>query len=299
MEKVLIIYHRVDFDGAFSGSIANKFAREIGCTTELFGWTYGDDIPDIKYLEKFNRVVLVDLSFPPEVMIYLKSQNNFKVIWIDHHITAINNSYSNNYSDIEGLRRDGTAACELCWEYFYPALIFPKVVEFIGCYDVWDKTRYSWDNIILPFQYGLRTRYSIKAFMISPQAFNNLIFENIDLDEIIHEGEIILKYLDRSWNSACKVYSFDVKVAGKYRGICILTTEFTSNIFNSVRDNYDVVICCNRRGPDVYNLSMYKDTNKCPEFSCGGYRWFNGQKCAAGCTVNFEEFKKLITECEI
>ena len=262
MEKVLIIYHRVDFDGAFSGCIANNCAKECGYETELLGWTYGDDIPDISYLEKYNEIILVDLSFPPEVMSYLKIQNKFRFTWIDHHTTAINNSYSHNYSDINGLRRDGTAACELCWEFFYPSLLIPKVIEYIGCYDVWDKTRYSWDNIVLPFQYGLRTRYNIKAFMLS-QVYKDLIFENIDLDEIIHEGEIVLKYLDRNWRSACKVYSFDVRVAGKYKGICILTTEFTSNIFNSVRDNYDVVICCNRRGPDVYNLSMYKDTNKC------------------------------------
>ena len=302
MEKILIIYHRVDFDGVFSGKIVEKFIQDCGFDAELFGWNYGDELPNFNEIENnYSKIIMVDISFSPEIMIYLRTQCKIEVIWIDHHKTAIEFSYQNQYSDLPGIRRNGTAACELCWEYCYPNLPVPKVIEFVGCYDVWDKIRYSWDNIILPFQYGLKTRYNMKTFMLS-SIFNDLIYENIDLDEIIHEGEIILKYLERTWSSACKVYSFEVRVAGKYRGICLLTTEFTSNVFNSVMKDYDVVICCNRKGPDTFNLSMYKEQDKCPEFSCGQYLSnYNGggHNSAAGCTIGFEDFRKLIVDCEI
>lgn len=302
-KKALVIFHRVDYDGVFSAAIALDALKrtETVEVAEYFGWNYGDELPDFEMIyNNYTDLIMVDISFPADIMLRLKELfvGEREIVWIDHHITAIENSYQEGYSDFPGIRRNGTAACELCWEYFYPTCPVPRIIEYIGCYDVWDKLRYSWDNQILPLQYGLRTRYGVNAQILFP-IFDDLLYEVIDLDEIIHEGDIILKYLEKSWKSACKVYSFEVKVAGKYKGICLLTTEFTSNVFNSIAKDYDVVICCNRKGPDTFNLGMYKDQDKCPEFSCGGYRWFKGHKGAAGCVINFEDFKKLIVDCEI
>jgi oligoribonuclease NrnB/cAMP/cGMP phosphodiesterase (DHH superfamily) len=300
-KKALVIFHRVDFDGLLSAAITLDALKRNDIEAEYLGWNYGDELPDFERIcNDYTDLVMVDISFPADIMLRLGGTDR-NITWIDHHITAIENSYQEGYSGLPGIRRNGTAACELCWEYFYPTCPVPRVIEYLGYYDVWNKTRYSWDNQVLPFQYGLKTRYGVNPKTFFP-VFEDLLYEVIDLDEIIHEGDIILKYLERTWKSACKTYSFEIRVAGKYKGICILTTEFTSNIFNSVAEEYDVVVCCNRKGPDTYNLGMYKDQNKCPEFNCGEYMknyGGGGHKGSSGGTLSFEEFKKLITDCEI
>ena len=304
-KKVLVIIHRVDFDGLLSAAIALDALNREGTEAEYLGWTYGNNLPDFKEIcNIYTDIIIVDICFSADIMLRLKEVfiGDRNIIWIDHHITAIENSYREGYSDLPGIRRNGTAACELCWEYFYPTCPVPRVVEYLGCYDVWDKIRYSWDNQTLPFQYGLRTRYGVTPKTFLP-IFEDLVYEVIDLDEIIHEGKIILRYLERTWKSASKVYSFEVRVAEKYKGICVLTTDFTSNIFNSVSKDYDIMICCNRRESDTFNIGMYKNQARCPEFNCGEYMKANynggGDVGSSGGTLNFEEFRKLIINCEL
>lgn len=304
-KKVLVIFHRVDFDGLLSAAIVLDALSKKGTTVEYLGWNYGDELPEFEEIyNTYTDIIIVDISFPADIMLRLRETfiGDRSVVWIDHHITAIENSYQEGYSNLPGIRRNGTAACELCWEYYYPTCPVPRLIEYLGCYDVWNKTRYSWDNQILPFQYGLKTRYGVSPKTFFP-IFEDLVYEVIDLDEIIHEGEIILKYLERTWKSACKTYSFEVRVAGRYKGICILTTEFTSNVFNSISKEYDVVICCNRKGPDIFNVGMYKDQDKCPGFNCGEYMRINynggGHVGSSGGILNFDEFRKLIINCEL
>lgn len=304
-KKALVVTHRSDLDGKFSGLIILKALSESGIESEYIEWNYGDELPNFEEIyNNFTDLIMADISFPPETMLLLKNKftGDHSLTLIDHHFTLIEDSLKYGFNDIPGIRRNGTAACELCWEYFYPSHPTPRVIEYLGCYDVWNKTRHSWDHEVLPFQYGLKTRYGLNMQVLLP-IFNDLLYEIIDLDEIIHEGEIILKYLERTWKSACKMYSFEVRVDNKYHGICLLTTEFTSNVFNSISKDYDVVICCNRKSPDIFNIGMYKDPDKCPEFNCGDYlrEKYNGggHKCSSGCTLNLEQFRTLVEDCEI
>ena len=41
--KILIIYHRADYDGIFSAIIAKKYYESKGVRVETLGWNYGDD----------------------------------------------------------------------------------------------------------------------------------------------------------------------------------------------------------------------------------------------------------------
>lgn len=45
-KNVLIIYHRADYDGLFSGNIARKFYIDSGYKVELKGYNYGDQEPE-------------------------------------------------------------------------------------------------------------------------------------------------------------------------------------------------------------------------------------------------------------
>jgi oligoribonuclease NrnB/cAMP/cGMP phosphodiesterase (DHH superfamily) len=295
-KKILIIYHRVDYDGLCSMSIAKSALNHEGVYIETFGFNYGDVIPDIdELISSQDQIYLVDISFPTADM--LKLANSGKAVWIDHHITQITESQECGYSEMPGVRVNGTAACELCWSFFYPDQDVPLGVLYMSHYDTWRHDIYSWDDVILPYQYGLRAEYSLNA----QKFYSN--FESIlrDVDKIMIEGNGVLKYLKNTWKGCVKGYAFDVLVAGKYKGICMLTNTFGSSQFDSVKDQYDCYICVNRKEPNLYNFSIY--TNDNCDFNAGefmkSYYGGGGHKSAAGGKLSLEQFTRLIHDCVV
>lgn len=311
MKDGVIIYHRVDFDGVFSACIAEKWINENPgySSYELFGYTYGDEIPEPESWANngYNSVIMVDISFPSEYM--NKYRNLWKsgvyseFIWIDHHITAIQDSINYGYSDIPGIRGLDFAACEYSWKYFYSDTFVPDIIQLLSAYDIWNKDRFDWGNFVLPIQYALKAMYGVNQVAISNE-FNKLIWSSPEeLESIILSGKLIFKYLERAWKSAVKVYSFDITVAGRYKGIAMMSSEFSSNIFSSVMDKYDVFCVVNRRDFGKYNCSLYIEPGRIESFNAGEYLKENygggGHRGAAGCMLNQIQFDRLINEGQI
>lgn len=294
MKKAIVVFHRVDTDGVLSYVIAKKRLEIEGFEVIPVGYNYGDPFPEFPVgAELF---CMVDVSFTPDVMISIKNlYGTDKFIWIDHHVSSIKASDEQGYTDLTGIRRIGTAACELCWEFFFPDNTVPDIVQFASAYDVWNKDRFDW-NKVLAIQYGFRNKYGNSIKDIDND------FYCIDVESLETEGNIILKYLNRKWKSDVKNYAFEVTVGGKYKGICMIGTEFSSNVFGSVLKDYDLYLVCNRKGTDLYNISMYKEPDRLPEFSCAEYLiqfGGGGHISAAGSTLNKEQFNRLIMNCEI
>lgn len=305
-EKIttLIIYHRVDLDGIFSGLIAKKAISEINPDSEihLHGFNYGDPTDDIDF-DGSDSVVLVDLSLPTDLMLKYKD----KITWIDHHVTAINESTREGYSGIQGLRRDGVAACELTWEYFMKTKECPEIIKLAGTYDVFNKTRpgYDWENEVLPSQVGIKATLG-GVSLWRAEEFWSEISENdpMFLEMVMTKGKTILDYLDFTQASHLKRFGFPVKVDGKYPGIAILSTEFGSGQFKSHPDYKDsVLVVANRRANGTYQISMYLDPECTLDFHAGEYMKKNygggGHKGAAGGNLTKSQFEKLIVDCEV
>lgn len=89
-KKILCIYHSIDTDGVLSAVTVNKWAQINKCSSRLVfkGWTYGNPLPEIN-LDEYELIFMVDISFPPEVMLELKNQNKTRIVWIDHHNGSI------------------------------------------------------------------------------------------------------------------------------------------------------------------------------------------------------------------
>lgn len=136
--KTIIIYHRVDWDGYTSAAIASMANPEA----DLLGWNYGDELPNVS---SYNEVILVDLTISDKNDYTWMHENAHKLIWIDHHMNAIN---AVNRPDIKGIRRDGIGACMLTWEYFFNDRIHPDHVSLCATYDVFrkDSLYAHWDD---------------------------------------------------------------------------------------------------------------------------------------------------------
>lgn len=293
--KILVVYHRADYDGVFSGVIAKKYYESKGIHVDAFGWNYGDDPIDVKSkIGEYQGIILVDISVDPKRMKILYESG--KLVWIDHHQTAITDSVNEGYDKAEGIRRIGTAACELTWEFFNPGKDTPMIVQIAGAYDVWNKERFDWEEIAVPLQYGLKNTYGLKFKEIESE-WEDLC---IDHEWLIDCGSVIygwLKTMSEVWVRNCGI---PVTVAGKYKGIAILTPITGSLVFNSVLDNYDLFIVAQiREGGTKYSISMYTEPSKNLDFSCGEYLKSlepsaGGHACAAGGQFGRDIFEKLI-----
>lgn len=295
--KVLIIYHRVDYDGIFSGIITKKFYESKGIRTDTCGWNYGEPIPEIK--KDYQGIILVDLSFPPQDMIRLKDSG--RLTWIDHHQTSIQDSTSYGYQNLPGIRRIGISAAELVWGFYNSKKEVPLLVQMAGAYDVWDKERFGWSDVV-ELQYGLKEMYGLSFGKIETD------WEDLcdDCEWIQDRGSVVygwLKKMSESWIKNC---SFPVTVAGKYKGIAIVSPLSGSLIFESVLPDYDLFLVIQIRDKGTkYSVSMYSEPEKeLGDFSCGEYLKSidpnaGGHKLAASIQgLSRERFEKLIYDHE-
>jgi hypothetical protein len=171
--KTIVIHHRADFDGLFCREIARKFLPDA----ELIGWDYGDPVPTPDVVSANDPLYMLDISVDGLM-------GHPKLVWIDHHKSAIEKYGSTGRHDqIAGYRIDGVAACRLAWQWFdrLTHLIksqyhnpvhemchaeLPKKQDFIdrkveeplavrlaGEYDIWDQR----DPDAEVFQFGLRS----------------------------------------------------------------------------------------------------------------------------------------------
>jgi len=144
--KTICIYHSRDLDGWMSAAIV----RTAYPYTELLKWNYGDKIPD---LAEYDKIIMVDISFPLDIMKSIAD----RLVWIDHHISAIGDSFTGSYNLTAGLRNHNFAACELTWKYFFKDKEMPEIVRLLGRYDCFGHKGTDEEQKVLEFQYAART----------------------------------------------------------------------------------------------------------------------------------------------
>lgn len=178
---MICYYHKTDLDGKCSAAIVRR--KYPDC--ELIGVDYPDR-PDFEKTAPGDTVFVVDFSFGHIDMDNLAYMKGVKLIWIDHHKTALLNAKAHHYDDAEGKREIGKAGCELTWEYLFPDEPMPEAVRLLGRYDVWDHS----DENVLPFQYGMR----LKEWDPSDSSWDPLLMHYDYVEMFIKDGELIIAY---------------------------------------------------------------------------------------------------------
>lgn len=243
-------YHR-DMDGKCAGAIVYKFfkldrdyTKEIGEPCEFISIDYKDAFPFEKITPN-ETVVIVDFSLQKEGEFQRLLSITDKVIWIDHHKTAIE---KHGDIDVTGIRRDGVAGCVLTWQYFYPNIELPRIVDMLGAYDIWDFSKYG--NDLNKLQTGIR------LFNTSPESdkwrgWLNTKREGQEIDgagfimdgltSLLEMGGIALQYRDNQYASLIKAWSFEAYFHG-YKAICCNAGSVSSQLFDSVKEDYVLMI---------------------------------------------------------
>ena len=176
----MLCLHHDDADGLCAGAIVR---RRFGDAVELHEIDYGRPIPWDK-IEAAETVIITDFSLPKDDMLKIYEAKGENFIWIDHHISAIEEM--SDFESIAGLRALDRAACVLTWQYFLPESSVPAAVLFIGDRDIWQ------------FDYP-QTRVFSEGLSAEDTAVNNnalwdalLSNDQELLQRLIEKGEILL-----------------------------------------------------------------------------------------------------------
>lgn len=308
--KTVCIYHSIDLDGYMSAAIVKHwflsnndycFVQECNNNVDyvnsfryedieypildFIGYNYGQPIPD---LSDYDKVIMVDISFPSIDMYRLHLRNN--LIWIDHHISAIKDIEESKQVDneiIEGLRDTKFAACELTWKYFMSNPIdkfgeieeqntMPEIVRLLGRYDCFGYKGTDEETKVLEFQYGARdiiVNYE-QCYNLLNSYTNNREIHNSQVNQMWLNGKSIYQYLcteaKQVYKNGFKVTFSEIITPGNaaykaiYKFICINKERFNPSNFgiDYHKDGYDGVACFHYAN-DVWTFTLYSDTVDC------------------------------------
>lgn len=180
MTNVAIIYHSDDLDGHLSGELL----RRVYPQAYLKGMHSGDILSD-EECEKIRQndiIFIVDLSFPVYIMEALRD----KLVWIDHHISSINDLSLTNI--LIKKVSPNKSACRLVWEYLYGEDVLPpKFLRLIEKYDL-RKQDEDWSDV-RAFQLATRTYQTNPAIPESIEFWNQLFEDNKNTDVLIEQGK--------------------------------------------------------------------------------------------------------------
>lgn len=144
-KSTILIYYHDDNDGCCAAAVAGNHYDRNEFTLKFVPINYGKEQWNEEEIGAAEKVWLLD--FASDRMDEFVKVCGSKLIWIDHHKTAMEKFPELwNSSHIPGIRSTEHAACVLTWEHTHPEYVPPPAaVAYIGDKDIWkfeyDETR--------------------------------------------------------------------------------------------------------------------------------------------------------------
>jgi len=326
--KYLIIYHKEDNDGVFSGALFSVFIKHEykDADVELYGADYNDmnqfmkDWPNPKPLHNiFDYIIMTDISFNDIKYIkrlYNEFNNHF--IWCDHHKPIIDESYKYHIDTINGIRKTTQSAILNVYEYLYNPFNIENIPEIFRILSAWDSFTFKENGYTLDYVRNINKAITVSRKLNFDEI--EIFIEDILYDEhlqicleAIHDlgkkyndydqeniDNIIRTSGDMTWEVTAdsEVYA-DMK---RPLSACAIFHQGSSNslMFKSLQNQgIDIGLVFKHNRNSTWTISMY-NINEDTDFHCGDYlkKKYNGggHKGAAGCIVSQEQFIKILQE---
>lgn len=316
-EQYLIIYHKEDNDGLFSMAIIYNYLiteKNINKdSVKLFGADYNDLDKlslDDDIIKNNTHIYISDVSFDTvEKMIQLKEMFGENLVWIDHHKPMIDNSITNGFNDINGLRDTKHSALYNAFKYLYPTYDIPELLKILSAWDSW-----SYDAEGIDFDLCRYVNIGVNnKFNLNPDSIINYVclliytyadyINTPDIDKFYEIGKFESNILDRTYENNVKAYG-DFSWTVNDRTACAMFIQGPSNsqMFKVCKDKIQNGIVFKRLPDSNWVLSLYNTDNQ-HDFHCGEYlkKHFNGggHEGAAGCQISEELFINILKQKKI
>lgn len=245
---MLCIYHVADHDGKGSAAVVKRFYNDV----EFIGLNHDMEIP-YEEIEKHNQIIVCDYALPVDYMFELSKTRDFT--WIDHHASVIKEydekMQTGQYEPIKGIRRSGTAAIVLTWQYFYPDIEVPEGVKLLGLNDVFDLR----DKRVRSFEFAFQSMgINRPQDEIWVKLFNN----ELDIASVVEKGDAILSWIKIRNYRLVRSIAFESEING-LKCICANMPQGYSDFFDSLDNvlDYDIRINFFMNKKNTWNLSLY------------------------------------------
>lgn len=281
-------FYHTDLDGRCAGAIVYKFYKDRGEQCEFIPIDYKDDFPFDKIISN-EKIIIVDFSLQKEGELERLIKITDNIIWIDHHKTAIE---KHKHINLRGVREDGVAGCVLTWQWFYPSIKVPIIVEMLGDYDIWDFSKHG-ENLN-------KLQTAIKLYQTAPeqtapegsiwQSLFNMEKGKETLIELLGQGDLALRYRNNHYADLIKSWAFWSMFEG-YKAICCNVGNASSQVFDSIKEDYDLMIPFIFDGKQ-WTVSLY--TKKDIDVSTIAKKYGGGgHEKAAGFQCSILPFKRI------
>ena len=216
-----------------------------------------------------DTLFVTDFSLPFELFMDLRKRG-LRIVWIDHHVSAINQLTQQGWN-CEGIRRTDYSGAMLTWMYFNPDRGFevaPDVIKLVNWYDLWQHDK---DPRIRPFNYGAGL-WDLRPGYIAGDKFWNTMFStgvgDKFLENVVKHGATIQEYVETLQKILCDdlAYHTQLKTEKGMRelmGMCIRPGN--SSVFEHMDlHNIDATFTCQYLGGSarMYRCSVYSPDSK-------------------------------------
>jgi oligoribonuclease NrnB/cAMP/cGMP phosphodiesterase (DHH superfamily) len=262
-----VFYHN-DMDGKCAAHVINSYDDYPTPSSSFHAINYGMEFP-FDNIEKDERIYILDYSIEPDEMKRLLSITE-DVIWIDHHVTAIQRYEDflwvdsglgeRTGTDLLGLRSTEMSGCCLAYSwvrtnrspYQDMSKEIPLYIKLIGDRDTWT---WAWGDTTKEFFAGIQAE---DTFPRSP------IWDKLRWDEDSHmlnkltaNGHVIQKYKDRVQKEYLKENCFEVEFHG-YRCVAVCG-RYSSEPFEALFPNAAMWLTFRYMPGGFWMVSLYSD----------------------------------------
>lgn len=261
MSKTAIVYHSYDHDGQFGGAIL-KIAHPDAKMFPL-DHTQKDEYSNIcEKLYDYDTVYITDFSFTPELMSELNERTN--LIWIDHHITAINDIDTS----IKGIRDASSSGIQLTYKWCNENISnFPKLnkhlIDILGDYDRWSFDFKDPDCEHYLINAGLKSMNTNPSLIKGLSTCITLLQD--DHKSLYAESLTIGKGIVESLKSHYKnIFKMSERVYINGINILIVNASGMNSSayhFAGIKDETEAICCWHRYAKDKYKASFFSVTN--------------------------------------
>ena len=181
----ILIYHHNDNDGYLAGAVADYFLSKNMYNEIKFRVGHYDDSHDEEAIKWADEVYVLDYTLPVPLM----DKYMDKIIWIDHHRTAIENMEGvelQRGKTFKGMREIGKSGCLLAWLWFKPDGKLPRVVELVDDRDVW-KWEFGEDTAAF--------HEASRMFMLYYGSWQELLESDEMTENMVKKGASLLEYI--------------------------------------------------------------------------------------------------------
>lgn len=321
-KRVLVVYHREDNDGLFSGAIIMHYLHndlkvdidDIFMIGEDYSTLKDITTDDIDVLRKnFKQFIMTDLAFNDHnIMKYVKNSFGNQFVWIDHHGPAIGMSVQYKYDDVNGCRGTDRSAILQAYKYCYDPFDeeynsdefhgnIPMLFQLLSAWDSFnfgdnDLDYVSAINVGVNEEYNLNLDniYQLVHWLMHPMSCDHQHEEQID--ELYNIGKIVNKANARLYANLIKSVGDASFTLDNGEAVTVLVMQGPTNslAFKTANTPHGAVF---KRLPSggwvvsLYNVST-EDKFHCGEYLKKKYKG-GGHVGAAGCQLTEKQMMKI------